>query len=81
MRFELTRLLATPSRWCVCQFRHLGILKKRKAVNNYRPTCDPAGIRTQDPNIKSVMLYQLSYGILLLKFEGAKIVSNFSNAN
>jgi hypothetical protein len=28
--------------------------------------CDPAGIRTQDPNIKSVMLYQLSYGIFLL---------------
>ena len=25
---------------------------------------DPAGIRTQDPNIKSVMLYQLSYGII-----------------
>jgi hypothetical protein len=25
--------------------------------------CDPAGIRTQDPYIKSVMLYQLSYGI------------------
>ena len=24
---------------------------------------DPAGIRTQDPYIKSVMLYQLSYGI------------------
>jgi hypothetical protein len=24
---------------------------------------DPAGTRTQDPNIKSVMLYQLSYGI------------------
>ena len=23
--------------------------------------CDPAGIRTQDPNIKSVVLYQLSY--------------------
>ena len=30
--------------------------------------CDPAGIRTQDPNIKSVMLYQLSYGIKLLTF-------------
>ncbi|MCW3104379.1 MAG: hypothetical protein JWO09_2819 [Bacteroidetes bacterium] len=28
--------------------------------------CDPAGIRTQDPYIKSVMLYQLSYGILNL---------------
>jgi hypothetical protein len=27
--------------------------------------CDPAGIRTQDPYIKSVMLYQLSYGIKL----------------
>jgi hypothetical protein len=25
--------------------------------------CDPAGTRTQDPNIKSVMLYQLSYRI------------------
>jgi len=25
---------------------------------------DPAGIRTQDPYIKSVMLYQLSYGII-----------------
>ena len=25
---------------------------------------DPAGIRTQDPYIKSVMLYQLSYGIM-----------------
>jgi hypothetical protein len=24
---------------------------------------DPAGIRTQDPYIKSVMLYRLSYGI------------------
>ena len=28
--------------------------------------CDPAGIRTQDHYIKSVMLYQLSYGISLL---------------
>jgi hypothetical protein len=24
---------------------------------------DPAGTRTQDPNIKSVMLYQLSYEV------------------
>ncbi len=31
--------------------------------------CDPAGIRTQDPYIKSVLLYQLSYRII-------KIVSN-----
>ena len=27
---------------------------------------DPAGIRTQDPYIKSVLLYQLSYRIELL---------------
>jgi hypothetical protein len=26
--------------------------------------CDPAGIRTQDPYIKSVMLYRLSYEII-----------------
>ena len=30
----------------------------------WAPICDPAGIRTQDPYIKSVMLYQLSYGIV-----------------
>ena len=35
---------------------------------------DPAGIRTQDPNIKSVMLYQLSYGIVTVSvFGGANI--------
>ena len=28
---------------------------------------DPAGIRTQDPYIKSVLLYRLSYRIMLLK--------------
>gem|GEM_PF-5696631 len=27
-------------------------------------TSDPAGTRTQDPYIKSVLLYQLSYGII-----------------
>ena len=31
------------------------------------PRGDPAGIRTQDPYIKSVLLYQLSYGIKLFK--------------
>ena len=29
-----------------------------------KPLCDPAGTRTQDPYIKSVLLYQLSYGIV-----------------
>jgi hypothetical protein len=27
-------------------------------------TCDPAGARTQDPQIKSLLLYQLSYGVV-----------------
>ena len=41
--------------------------------------CDPAGIRTQDPYIKSVLLYQLSYGIFFFSsphsfvIAGAKI--------
>lgn len=30
---------------------------------------DPVGIRTQDPNIKSVVLYQLSYEINLVFWE------------
>ena len=34
--------------------------------------CDPAGARTQDPNIKSVVLYQLSYRVISLN-EGANI--------
>ena len=29
--------------------------------------CDPAGTRTQGPYIKSVLLYQLSYGINMIK--------------
>ena len=29
----------------------------------FKQSSDPAGIRTQDPYIKSVLLYQLSYGI------------------
>lgn len=33
-------------------------------------TCDPAGIRTQDPYIKSVLLYQLSYQILFTPASG-----------
>ena len=34
--------------------------------------CDLAGARTQDPNIKSVMLYQLSYQVFF-SYEGANI--------
>ena len=40
-----------------------GILKKASQPKVGLLAGDPAGIRTQDHYIKSVMLYQLSYGI------------------
>ena len=52
----------------------------KKAVLLEQPVlkvCDPAGTRTQGPNIKSVVLYQLSYEINLFPspfgFGSAKI--------
>ena len=46
---------------------------------------DPAGTRTQDHYIKSVMLYQLSYGIVnsgvKVRIEGAKIETFDCNSN
>ena len=44
----------------------LWISTKRKAPDFSEALSDPAGIRTQDPYIKSVLLYQLSYGIVFL---------------
>jgi hypothetical protein len=50
----------------------------KKAVENSTAFLfrDPAGTRTQDPYIKSVLLYQLSYGIepFLLK-KGLRLFS------
>ena len=39
-------------------------LKNKKKSASLLTFCDPAGTRTQDPYIKSVLLYQLSYGII-----------------
>jgi hypothetical protein len=39
------------------------VLKMEKAPRFREAFCDPAGARTQDPNIKSVVLYRLSYRI------------------
>jgi hypothetical protein len=38
----------------------LQVIYEQSVISIYR---DPAGTRTQDPNIKSVVLYQLSYKI------------------
>lgn len=40
-----------------------GSKANKKAFRMKGFLCDPAGTRTQDPYIKSVLLYQLSYGI------------------
>ena len=42
--------------------------KKSLQIIDLKTLSDPAGIRTQDPYIKSVLLYQLSYGIIKPKF-------------
>ena len=49
---------------------------KKNGTSLFRlvPIRDPAGTRTQDPYIKSVLLYQLSYGIVPC-FRGANIAS------
>ena|GEM_PF-4210635 len=43
------------------------VLLNEETPANSRGFRDPAGARTQDPNIKSVVLYQLSYRIRTLK--------------
>ena len=50
----------------VTQFATRSSTKKNKPLYNSSLFffSDPAGTRTQDPYIKSVLLYQLSYGII-----------------
>ena len=52
----------TPSRWRVYQFLHMA-LKQKKLSDCLTLLSDLAGIRTQDPIIKSDVLYQLSYQV------------------
>ena len=52
--------------------------EKTAALNKAAVLRDPAGARTQDPNIKSVVLYQLSYGISVCQSE---ITFRFGGAN
>ncbi len=51
----------------ICFTHVLPKIKKPSQIidlQGFKPVrCDPAGTRTQDHYIKSVMLYQLSYGI------------------
>jgi hypothetical protein len=56
-----------------------GSMQNKKATLRvaFLSCCDPAGIRTQDPYIKSVMLYQLSYGIIQIVKIGAQIYHDY----
>ena len=43
-------------------------LQNKKGFNCLKPFfCDPAEARTLDPQIKSLLLYQLSYGVIIYK--------------
>ncbi len=44
-----------------------------------RPFCDPGEARTLDPLIKSQLLYQLSYGVLLFDFILPRLAVVFLN--
>ena len=42
-------------------------LKAKSLIMMIKLFCDPAEARTQDPQIKSLLLYQLSYGVWYFK--------------
>ena len=59
--------------------------KNRLRMASEAVFCDPAGARTQDPNIKSVVLYLLSYEFIVPKpsnsvFGGANVDIIFVSA-
>ena len=45
------------------------------------PSGEPARARTEDPKIKSLLLYQLSYGLMLLNFLHVSFPSYLGDAN
>ncbi len=61
--FEPARLAAPPPQDGESTNFSTWPLNKKSYLSMINNLCDPAGIRTQDPYIKSVMLYQLSYGV------------------
>ena len=63
-KFSINRKVIELAR---CSTYDVPAKKNALQVNNLQSVisifCDPAGTRTQGPNIKSVVLYQLSYEI------------------
>lgn len=60
-----------PLKMASLPFLHVAENKKGQ-VNNYSTFCDPTGARTQDPIIKSDVLYQLSYRVISFLERGCK---------
>ena len=54
---------------CANEQVQLDCIKKSAFLRKRLHQSDPAGIRTQGPYIKSVLLYQLSYGISFLRVQ------------
>ena len=53
---------------------------QKKPHFSVKLSCDPAGIRTQDPRLKRALLYQLSYGISLYPFPDSQRGANVSKS-
>jgi hypothetical protein len=63
MGFEPTRPCEhQPLKLASLPFLHVALIKKGQVIN-YSTFSDPTGARTQDPIIKSDVLYQLSYRV------------------
>ena len=56
-----------PLKMASLPFLHVAKKEKRSSNKNYSTFCDPTGARTQDPIIKSDVLYQLSYRVIAIK--------------
>ena len=66
MGFEPTRPCEhQPLKLASLPFLHVAVNYKDAALQ--RLFCDPTGARTQDPIIKSDVLYQLSYRVFAFK--------------
>ena len=54
------------------------MVKRKSQTAHYKsfgfPTGDPGGTRTHDPLIKSQLLYQLSYGVIVCSIATAKVL-------
>ncbi len=56
-----------PLKMASLPFLHMAKNEKRSSKINYSTFCDPTGARTQDPIIKSDVLYRLSYRVIAFK--------------